>query len=523
MATLRSLLSKGYFPRELPPPFNTLTFAPYAAKVGGSWKQSTRTRCVSHNLARPGGFRRPLRIPNPVSYFALADIVASNWPAIMAHTGKHRLSASRPYVLRRSDRAVVPRCRYAELTRLRALRRRAARYLLVTDIDQFYPTIYTHAIPWALHTKVASKAALKAKGAKGLPPLGDRLDKAFQCMNDGQTHGIPIGPDASLVAAEILLAAVGGRFQEYEKISNCPDGKARFSVPIFSVNEAAEDALIRLQAILAGFELLLNPRKTRLVELPVALDTAWSIELKAMDIRPRKSGLAQRNDILALFSRAFELAGEFPGDSVLRYAVSHVQGVNIHKNAWQAFHNVVLGAAAADASTLAVAFGTLEKVAKRGKHAVPQAPLTEVLETVIARHAPRAQGSEVAWALWGALAWNLSLSAGAAQAVSAMEDDVVALLALHADARGLFPSNSLNTALWSASTSDPNALVAEHWLLAYEADRQGWLQCPAVASDPVFASFRKARVTFYDTKKITPHFPAAARGLPGGTLWAEYA
>src|SRR5260370_7579756 len=99
MATLRSLLSKGYFPRELPPPFNTLTFAPYAAKVGGSWKQSTRTRCVSHNLARPGGFRRPLRIPNPVSYFALAAILASNSPPIIPPTPTHPLSPTQRPVL----------------------------------------------------------------------------------------------------------------------------------------------------------------------------------------------------------------------------------------------------------------------------------------------------------------------------------------------------------------------------------------------------------------------------------------
>jgi hypothetical protein len=209
MATLASLLSKGYFPREIPPPFGTASYARYAKKVGASWTKGAWTRCVAHNLARPGGLRRPLKIPNPISYFALADLVAVNWPILKAKTWQQRLSASRPHVMAQSSRAVVPRYHYGELTRLRALRRRAGRYLLVTDINQFYPTIYTHTIPWALHTKTVCKAALRGgKGKKAPVLLGNSIDRALQAMNEGQTHGIPIGPDTSLVVAELLLAAV---------------------------------------------------------------------------------------------------------------------------------------------------------------------------------------------------------------------------------------------------------------------------------------------------------------------------
>ena len=156
MATLQALLEKGYFPRELPPPFNTSLFASYAVQIGSSWPKNKWTRSGAHNLARPGGLRRPLKIPNPVSYFALAEILASNWKQLRQHTWKIRFSASRPYVIKTSLRAVVPRYRYGELPRLRALCRRGNRYLLRTDINQFYPSLYTHTIPWALHSKAAS-------------------------------------------------------------------------------------------------------------------------------------------------------------------------------------------------------------------------------------------------------------------------------------------------------------------------------------------------------------------------------
>ena len=395
--------------------------------------------------------------------------------------------------------------------------------MLATDIDQFYPSIYTHAVSWALHTKAVSKAALKSKGKKGPPLVGDLLDKALQRMNDGQTHGIPIGPDTSLVIAEILLAAADAEF--LSKSSNLLRGFRYvddYELSFQSLSDA-EMALTDLQAVLASFELLLNPKKTSIISLPHALDSYWSLELKSIDVRGAKHPVGQRNDLLALFGRAFTLASLHPSESVLRYAVARVQGLGVHSSAWRAFHNCVLGAAAADASTLPVVLGTLYEVARRGGHTVPKAPVAEVLESVIVRHAPRAQGSEVAWALWGALAWKISLSKEAAELVDPMEDDVVAILAMHAAAQGLFPKGALTTSHWSSLALEPQALSHEHWLLAYEANQQGWLTVPSVTAHPVFSAMAAANVSFYDQKNIKPQFPQAGRSIPGGTLWSDYA
>lgn len=524
MLKLRSLLASGYFPRELPPPFTTTTFARYAAMHSAALSRASNwTTCVSHNLARPGGLRRQLRIPNPTAYLSLAQTISTNWAAIFAHTWGNRLSTSRPYLMKDSDRAVVPRYRLAERPRLRALRRRAARYILVTDIDQFYHSIYTHAIPWALHTKAVSKAALKTRGKKKPQLFGDVLDKALRAMNDGQTRGIPIGPDTSLVIAEILLAAAdaellkrcGSRFKGFRHVDD-------YELSFESLS-AAEATLAELQAILASFELVLNPRKTHILQLPRGFDSEWVIELKSIGIRSAMSPVAQRNDLLNFFSRAFALASLHPSDAVLKYAVAHVQGVNINNAAWRAFHNCLLSASCADASTLPVVLGTLYEVAHRGSHDVPLAPLSEVLESIIARHAQRAQGSEVAWALWGALAWGITLSHDAAHNISTMEDDICALLAMHANARRLFPNGALDTSLWKSLVEQPHALSGEHWLLAYEANRQGWLQAPTVASDPIFGAMTRAGVSFYDRTKVKPQFPLAGKAIPGGSLYDGYA
>ena len=479
-------------------------------------------RSTEHNLARPGGLRRTLRIPNPIPFFHLSQVLSNDWSRIETHTRKVRLSASRPHVMKNSSRAVVARYSMGERPRLRALRRRSDRYLLRTDLSQFYPSLYTHAIAWALETKGVCKAALRAPG-KGANLLGNKIDSALRCMNDGQTHGIPIGPDTSLIAAEILLTEVdyeilrlhGRLFRGFRYVDDYELSFNRLS--------DGEMVLTELQRILSEFDLCLNPRKTRLDELPAILDDDWAIQLGRFDIRDAANPTGQRNDILALFSRAYELVSEHPEAPVIRYAVARVQNENIAPPGWRAFQNCMLGAVGADASSLARALGTLHQVGNAGSHTVAKLPLGDGLEAAIMRHAPRGEGSEVAWALWGALAWSISLGGESARLVGSMNDDIVALLALDADARGLFPAGALNKQSWQNLLSEPDVLRGEHWLLAFEANQQRWLVCPAVAGDAVFSEIENAKVSFYDTARNVPQYPLGARAIPGGSLPDYYA
>lgn len=525
VVALGSLLELGYFPRELPPPFTTKTFAAWApanAKLWPEWpKASPWTQCAQHNLARPGGLRRPLKVPNPVGFFPLALLVAERWEELVAHTSLAEMSASRPSLRKGITRAIVPRYRYAELGRLKLRSRRAARYLLRTDINQFYPTLYTHSVPWALHTKPVAKAALHEPG-KGKALLGNRLDTALRGMQDGQSIGIPIGPDTSLLVAEVVLAAIdlelearfGGRFRGFRYVDD-------YELAFSSLTDA-EEVLTYLQGALATHGLILNPRKTRIVTLPAALDQGWASTLMRFILRDRAHPVGQRNDIQALFGQALEIASRFPEESVLKYAVHRVRGEDVDPKGWASVQNCLLNAASADPSTLPAVFGVLFEVSERGGHKVARAPLSEVLEAIIERHAPRAQGSEVAWALWAALAWEVDLGHGAATALGAMEDDIVALLALDANQRGRFPAGGLSLDRWRSLTADPGVTASEHWLLAYEAHRHGWLNCPALGADVLLSAMMKGGVVFYDESLNTPQVPLAAGPIPGGDLPDHY-
>ena len=74
------------------------------------------------------------------------------------------------------------------------------RYMFVSDITNYYGSIYTHTIAWALMGKELAK---KKKGKPGL--LGNMIDAYMQGMQYGQTNGIPQGSVLFDFIAEIVL------------------------------------------------------------------------------------------------------------------------------------------------------------------------------------------------------------------------------------------------------------------------------------------------------------------------------
>ena len=78
------------------------------------------------------------------------------------------------------------------------------RYVVITDISGFFPTIYTHTIPWALH----GKSIAKQNQSKTPEFFGNILDDRCMGVQDRQTIGLPIGPDTSHIIAEIIGVSI---------------------------------------------------------------------------------------------------------------------------------------------------------------------------------------------------------------------------------------------------------------------------------------------------------------------------
>ncbi len=496
MITRQDILRRGYFPKELPPPFTTADFAIKQQSLSSSLKKESS--CLRFSYSRYAAVRRTLFIPNPAHMIRLADVVSENWASIDAHCSKSTLSRTLPKP--DAKRALAGSQNLNELPVARAEIRAGAQYVLRADVANFYGSVYTHAIPWAFHTKEVAKANRSSKRSKaGGPPLfGNVLDEASRDIQSGQTVGLPVGPDTSFVIAEAILCAADALITE--RIG--PDIMGfRFAddyeFACTSLTEA-EQARAAVQDALAEFELHLNLRKTRIIELPDALDTIWIHELASFEFSSTKKS-AQESQILRYFSRAFALVRENPGEPVLKYAVRRLSEVDFPQS-HHLLQRLLFQAATIDPGTLHTALYVTSKHQQAyGPDAVDKPTLTRSLSAIIQRHAPLQHGGDVAWALWGAIVFGVSLNNMVVDAIERLTDPVATLTALHAEQAGRL-MRPLNKANWTETVTSAE-LFDSRWLLAYEGFGKGWLPSPAgdpAGKDPFFADARSEAISFYD-------------------------
>jgi hypothetical protein len=488
---IATLLKLGFLPKELPPPFTSCDFAEYIEVSGPIDPAPTHgrkgliTRPAVHNLARPGGERRPLHLPNPFSYYILSVLLEQGWSRLQKHFQKSRYSTSAPISDPSGSRALKRQLEGRELAFRRAEVRGGARYVLRTDISRFYGSIYTHSIPWALDGKTTAK-----KSREG--GLANNLDKALRNLQDGQTLGIPVGPDASLVIAEIVACSVdrelqakgltGMRFMDDYEIG-------------FLSRSEAEAGLAVVEEVLSDFELAINPRKTSILRLPIELDRKWVAEIQTYQF---KEAPATSFELVEYFNRVFELKSLYPSDAVISYAVARLRSVEVGD--LELLQNLICQCALAEPGAMEPVVTLMqEKVEGQFSDA-----LDRLIASIISFHAPLSHGSEVAWALWAALWFEQSIPSSVAKSLKGNRDPVVAVLSLHAKERGLIKKD-VSFADWF--TIDEMSLYNSQWLLAYEGDRRGWFpssKSKFVDADPNFCSLKSADVSFFDPELVAP-------------------
>lgn len=504
MLTLDDLLGRNYLPAELPPAFVSTTLGQHAADLKRAWSAPKRepSRPVRFNLARHGSLRRQLGIPNPVHQLSIADLICTRWSDIdqkLAHAPS--LSLSRPSLNEPAGgaRSFGPRFLMDVQADRRAQIRAGMRFSLRADIARFYPSIYTHSIEWAIHGKAASKTALSSRQSPG---WGTDLDTAIRRAQDQETMGIPIGPYTSAIIAELVLSAIDASLD-----ATMPPGTLRGFRYVddyeltFARRETAEEVLHALQAQLGEFNLHLNALKTGIIALPTNLDSPWSAHLRGMFFRPRVRD--ERRDLLRLFDIAVELAARYPDQQVQKYALGILRkGVTVSAANWPMVQGWLLQCLVAEPGTARDVLKELLRYDRIGSsHSVKRDILSESLQRLIQVHIPQGHSSEVAWGLWGMIEFKLPIDVDTARAVVAMDDPIVALLALACHHEfGIWPAAVDFTPYHQFMTHDQ--LYGERWILAYEAMKQGWLQPStsndALTNDPYFKEMANRGVTFFD-------------------------
>jgi hypothetical protein len=371
-----------------------------------------------------------------------------------------------------------------------------SRYVLKADISRFYPTLYTHSIPWALHTKEVAKAKKKDSSL-----LGNLIDSATQATQHQQTLGIPVGPDTSDLIAEILGVALDQRMQEV-----FPDLKGFRYVDNFSLyfteRQQAEAALTALHAATSHFGLEINPNKTDILPMPEAMEPPWKVQLRSLQIRSEDAWEAR--DLISYFSAAHASAANYPHNQVLKFAVKQTMGTEITRERWPLYESFLL-TSLVNEPALAPNLATLLRTYEEKGYIIDRNKLRDSLAEVARYHARLRQGFELAWALWMCKLFTIALPPDVFKEISAVEDSFVALIALDLSLSGL--ADGLDTSTWRKLMTAQN-LYDENWLLAYEAFIKGWLPSldgtNYVGADDFFETLRSNGVEFYDLSVSEP-------------------
>ena len=498
---LRLLLKYGYFPVELPPPFHTSTFAKYRRSIAASWKAISNsypsTVYENYSIPRTTRLRRSLAIVNPVAQLFLSKTISDNWIVIRRHLKGRSFSCEVPEIRLTRNRAVAtPDFPLATLRKLEIYSRYD--HALLADISRFYGTLYTHAIPWALHDKAWSKANLQKTTFKS--SLGNRLDKAIRKCQDNQSVGIPIGPDTSRIISELIAVSIDNEVQEALK-ANGDQGFRQIDDWCIGFDNLgdAENAVAALSGACRKFELELNSEKTHITHVTDNLDSLWPDELGkfSFGVSPKP----QAQSLEHYFARAFHHASQNPHHNVLDFAIKRTWSIEIKEENWRRYEMYLLRAGRVSSMTLPTIVRTLATYSDRNL-LVDAKNIAKLMRDVIVKHAPLGHHAEVSWAIFLAKVMNVKLDRKSVLEIAKINSSVCALLALELETLGLV-TGKLDKRYWKHSmTSD--GLRSNMWLLAYEAEVKGWVAKKGrgyVTADPYFSALLDKGVSFYDPQQ----------------------
>jgi len=329
------LLKHGYFPESyvLPPCFRVIAtperaepYFPIKKTSKGSEFKPDRTECVPVHFPKSEFTDRTFGIMHPKIHLDIAFHISQNWREIvdsLIPEDSLVTTYSFPVPINQKTPGRVGTLRtgrmiyeFIDMTE-DDLVSVAYRYthLVKADIKNFYPSIYTHSLAWALHKKDFIR---KSENKSNYCLLGNKLDKLFQYASDGCTNGLPIGPVVSDIAAEIIAASVDRKLTHILQIDDIEFAAVRFKDDYRILVKSEQDArkvIKALQTSLKEFNLELNDEKTKIAPLPLGLFREWVSRYHA--IHPVKQPEYSWKQFRELYLAVVEIDRACPGTGVI--------------------------------------------------------------------------------------------------------------------------------------------------------------------------------------------------------------
>lgn len=330
------LTTDGYFPESyiLPPCFHVTKHPPFGTyftqrKARGFFPALSQV-CEVH-FPKSDLTDRTFGILDPELHSDIASEIAGGWtllldiifnPANRVYSYSFPIPVSKktPGIIggRRAGRMIYEWIEMAEHDLVEEAY--AYKYLVRTDVKNYYPSVYTHSIAWAIHSRTVIR---KGNNRNDYSFLGNRLDKLFQNANDGCTNGLPIGPVVSDLIAELILSAVdlfiSPELRQIGVLALRFKDDYRF---LCRTQEDCRKVTKLLQKGLKEYNLLLNEDKTEVAVLPEGVFRKWVSKYHA--IRPKKKLRLSFQEFKELYLAVLRIDQEVPGTGIIDRFIADV-------------------------------------------------------------------------------------------------------------------------------------------------------------------------------------------------------
>ncbi|HEM8878667.1 TPA: RNA-directed DNA polymerase [Providencia stuartii] len=512
MEILQQLLKKGFFPIQLPPCFESLSWADKFETINNELDKTSKekpgrynplsqwTKIIKYSVARSSFYRRTTSILNPVSYFILAREISNNWNEIYEHYEKSKISLSKPSFDFHGVRA-ISLTKFSSLYDEKIIKSSGYKYALITDISTYFPSIYTHSIPWAFDNKLNSKKRMHDK--KWLP---NKLDLYCRNLQDGQTVGLPIGPDTSHIISEIIGTSID--IQLKDALNGWPKGFRYVDdfYLFFESRNAAEKALAALVRIVGDFELQINAAKTKIIESKELVEESWRYSIKKLKISHEIN--KQKNDIHDYFSSTFNLESKYKDESIAKYALKQLSSNIIKKKNWDIFESYLFKIGYSFPNTIELISRFLITYQKNG-YDINKSNVKIFCFNMLTEHSNSDHHNEVCWLLWLCKEFKIKITKPVFDSIESINNDICNLILLDMQNNNLLTTNTSFSQEKLNKYATKEALNGSDWLISYESGKRNWLgnkSIDFIEAHPIFNLFLKENIYFYKAESSSPLF-----------------
>lgn len=305
------------------------------------------------------------------------------------------------------------------------------------------------------------------KNNRGIEHFGNLIDLICRNAQDGQTIGLPVGPDTSRFIAEVIGSAIDVELQAALAVT----GKdASRYIDDFTIGcnqgQSGESLIATVRQVVGHYELELNNEKSAIYPTSIRFNTGWKqAALADLPRRPFPYEAFQR-----FFYEVGRIADAHPHINVEKFAYQNARSAFLRTDSWSKIQDNLVNCYRRNPSMVSflVEICILRNAERRD---VDLSSLEGFLNGRFLKLAQENRTGELIWLLFLAIRLRIAMSATVLGRVCQIENPMVALLVSYAHHEELI-GGEVDFQVWNRCLN-AEGLRSGMWLYAYESVRAG--------------------------------------------------